>query len=127
LGSLSKLSNLEAIKFYCQFELVLLDEIGFGLSLDKCVVTNGTDNLIYVSPKSGCAVGAISGRPYHDKLLALPDMLLNKHNPGSKSEVLQALKLTGFFIHRVLSEMHHKVRLQARDQLITCLSLAEDL
>ena len=41
---------------YFYWELALLDALGFGLDLSKCVVTGDTENLPYLSPKSGCAV-----------------------------------------------------------------------
>ena len=53
-----------------QFELHLLNELGFGLELDSCAVTGTRDDLIYVSPKSGRAVSRQAGEPWRDKLLA---------------------------------------------------------
>jgi hypothetical protein len=53
-----------------RFEVLLLEELGFGLDLSKCAGTGVQTGLIYVSPKSGCAVSADAGAPYKDKLLA---------------------------------------------------------
>ena len=39
-----------------RFELRFLDELGFGLDLRTCAATGRTDDLAYVSPKSGQAV-----------------------------------------------------------------------
>ena len=39
-----------------RFEVLLLDELGFGLDLDSCAATGRRDELVYVSPKSGLAV-----------------------------------------------------------------------
>ena len=36
-----------------RYELLLLAELGFGLSLDECVATGTADDLAFVSPKSG--------------------------------------------------------------------------
>ncbi|MBL4802624.1 MAG: DNA repair protein RecO, partial [Emcibacter sp.] len=58
-----------------RWEIGLLAELGFGLDLSCCAATGVTDDLIYVSPKSGRAVSAEAGRPYHDKLLPLPAFL----------------------------------------------------
>ena len=41
-----------------RWELVLLDELGFGLDLASCAATGTTTDLAYVSPKSGRAVSA---------------------------------------------------------------------
>ena len=58
-----------------RWELVLLDELGFGLDLASCAATGTTTDLVYVSPKSGRAVSAEAGEPYKDRLLALPAFL----------------------------------------------------
>ena len=41
---------------YLKWELALLDDMGFGLDLGQCAATGTTEDLIYVSPKSGRAV-----------------------------------------------------------------------
>ena len=58
-----------------RWELVLLEELGFGLDLATCAATGSTADLVYVSPKSGRAVSAEAGEPYKDRLLALPAFL----------------------------------------------------
>src|SRR6185295_8129821 len=58
-----------------RWELVLLDELGFGLDLASCAATGVSTDLAYVSPKSGRAVSAGAGEPYKDRLLALPTFL----------------------------------------------------
>ena len=58
-----------------RFELGLLDDLGFGLDLERCAATGTNDDLAYVSPKSGRAVSRSAGEPYGDRLLeaaALP-------------------------------------------------------
>ena len=47
-----------------RFELQLLSELGFGLDLEQCASTGATDELIYVSPKSGRAVSRVAGEPW---------------------------------------------------------------
>ena len=46
-----------------RFELQLLAELGFGLDLTQCAATGASDDLIYVSPKSGRAVSRAAGEP----------------------------------------------------------------
>jgi DNA repair protein RecO (recombination protein O) len=65
---------------FVRFELTLLAELGFGLDLTRCAATGSEDDLIYVSPKSGRAVGAAAGAPYKDRLLRLPPFLRNTQN-----------------------------------------------
>jgi DNA repair protein RecO (recombination protein O) len=85
-----------------RFELALLSELGFGLDLSSCAATGSTQNLIYVSPKSGRAVSAEAGAPWADRLLALPRFL----RPNavimdvSEEDLSQGFTLTGFFLNR---------------------------
>ena len=85
-----------------RFELLLLDELGFGLDLASCASTGQGEDLIYVSPKSGRAVSRIAGRPYHDRLLDLPRFLHRRENgkPPTVAELLSGFRLTGYFLDR---------------------------
>lgn len=83
-----------------RFELMLLEELGFGLDLTKCAGTGARSGLIYVSPKSGCAVSADAGAPYKDKLLALPAFLTGPMESASPQQTAQAFVLTAFFLDR---------------------------
>lgn len=85
------------LTLYARFELRLLDQLGYGLDLSRCVATGGSDSLAYVSPKTGCAVSQAAGAPYANRLFALPSFLLNDSLP-SLEQIRQALRLTGYFI-----------------------------
>jgi DNA repair protein RecO (recombination protein O) len=90
---------------YARWELALLEELGFGLDLSACAATGSSDDLIYVSPKSGRAVSAAAGEPYRDRLLTLP-AFLRGGGTGSvtPADVALALDLTGRFLEeRALS------------------------
>jgi DNA repair protein RecO (recombination protein O) len=88
-----------------RFELRMLEELGFGLDLATCVATGVNDDLAYVSPKSGRAVSRSAGDPWRDRMLALPAFLLAA--PGARpavADLLDAFKLTGFFLARHVYE-----------------------
>jgi DNA repair protein RecO (recombination protein O) len=88
---------------YVRWELALLDELGFGLDLATCAVTNETADLIYVSPKSGRAVSAGAGEPYKDRLLRLPPFLRGETGGGvGTQDVADGLALTAHFLERRL-------------------------
>ena len=59
-----------------RWEMLLLQDLGFGLDLSECAATGTDADLIYVSPKSGRAVSRDAGQPYCDRLLQLPRFLL---------------------------------------------------
>lgn len=87
---------------YLRWELALLDELGFGLDLSACAVTGASDDLAYVSPKSGRAVGAEAAGAWADRLLPLPPALLG-HGEGDLAEIAQGLTTTGFFLKSQLA------------------------
>ncbi len=81
-----------------RWELGLLAELGFGLTLDKCAATGSKDNLIYVSPKSASAVSAEAGEPYKDRMLPLPAFLRDASAEATLADALDGLTTTGHFI-----------------------------
>jgi DNA repair protein RecO (recombination protein O) len=91
------------VAHYVFWERDFLAELGFGLDFSHCAATGSTENLIFVSPKSGHAVSAAAGEPWRDKLLKLPAFLIAPSVPGEipeRQEILDGLKLTGFFLAR---------------------------
>ena len=84
---------------YVHWELALLRDLGFGLDLRDCAATGLTENLIYVSPKSGRAICAQAGEPYRDRLLPLP-AFLREGGEGTASDIVAGLTLTGYFLDR---------------------------
>ena len=61
-----------------------IKKIGFGLELSTCIVSNTQKNLVYVSPKSGCAVSKAAAKGYEKKLLPLPSFLVSEKKPSLK-------------------------------------------
>ncbi|WP_200811301.1 DNA repair protein RecO [Pseudooctadecabacter jejudonensis] len=86
---------------YLQWELVLLEDLGFGLDLSACAVTGRNDDLIYVSPRTGRAVGRHAAGDWADKLLPLPHVLLGQGS-ADVADILAALKTTGHFLNNHL-------------------------
>ena len=84
---------------YVLWELTLLRETGAGLDLTRCAVTGGTDDLAYVSPRTGRAVSKSSAGSWAPRLLPLPEFLRTGAAPA-QDDVLAALQLTGYFLHR---------------------------
>jgi|SRR5580658_5142657 DNA repair protein RecO (recombination protein O) len=85
---------------YVRFEAGLLADLGFGLDLSKCAVTGETDDLIYVSPRTGRAVSAGAGEAYKDRLLALPRFLLSSQGGLGIGDVGAGLAITGHFLEQ---------------------------
>ena len=89
---------------YVQFELALLEESGFGLDLEQCAATGTRENLRYISPKSGRAVSANAGKPYHDRLLPFANILRGEVREGMLQDISDGLRVTGFFLQHWLLE-----------------------
>jgi DNA repair protein RecO (recombination protein O) len=103
-----------------RFEIALLDDLGFGLDLTSCAATGVTDDLIYVSPKSGRAVSRAAGEPYKDRLLPLPSFLNARGNAGP-DDIRAALRLTGHFLDVHAWSGRKLGHPATRDQLIEML------
>ena len=87
---------------YLRWEMLLLDEIGFGLDLTRCAVTGQRDDLAFVSPRTGRAVSRTAAGDWAPKLLPLPQALMGQ-GPATAAEVAQALTITGHFLARELA------------------------
>ena len=107
---------------YLRWELALLDEMGFGLDLTACAVTGATEDLIYVSPRTGRAVSRDGAGAWADRLLPLPDALLGK-GPAPDGEILEGLRTTGHFLENSLApSLGDKALPAARNRLMAVLS-----
>lgn len=106
-----------------RFELLLLSELGFGLDLERCAVTDSADDLVWVSPKTGRAVSAEAGAPYADRLLRFP-AFLRLGGAADWPDIIDGLKLTGHFLTRdILAERRIDIG-AARERLVERLKRA---
>ena len=102
---------------YVRWELGLLGELGFGLDLGSCAATGATEDLVYVSPKSGRAVSRAAGEPYRTRLLPLPGFLIGADDAGPAA-VAAGLRLTGAFLDRHLFAPHERRLPAARERFV---------
>jgi DNA repair protein RecO (recombination protein O) len=82
---------------YVGWECGLLAALGFGLDLTRCAATGAAGDLAYVSPRTGRAVSRAAGRPYHDKLLPLPEFL-RLETAAAAADIERGLALTEHFL-----------------------------
>jgi DNA repair protein RecO (recombination protein O) len=102
---LNRLDNVAQLAvMVARFELYLLAELGFGLDLEACVSTGVTQDLAYVSPKSGRAVSRAAGEPWHGKLLRLPEFLRDGNAVPTDADLADGFALTGYFLTRHVLE-----------------------
>jgi len=65
---------------YFKWELEFLETLGFGLDLGKCAVTGSTEDLKFISPKSGRAVSQAAAGEWVSKLLPFPKAATGQFN-----------------------------------------------
>jgi DNA repair protein RecO (recombination protein O) len=120
-GLLDALEQPDWAESYVRWELLLLADLGFGLDLASCAATGTNDGLAYVSPKTGRAVSLSAGEPYKSKLLPLPRFLSPEGGTADAQQVVDGLRLTGWFLERHVFAPHDRRSPDARERLITHL------
>jgi DNA repair protein RecO (recombination protein O) len=125
-GALEVLGALDDVKVWpallVRWEMLLLQDLGFGLDLSECAATGTDADLIYVSPRSGRAVSRDAGQPYCDRLLKLPLFLLEDDAAPTAADVLAGFTLTGHFFERDVLSPHGLTLPSARTRLIELLA-----
>jgi DNA repair protein RecO (recombination protein O) len=106
----------DALPELVRWEADLLAELGYGLDLARCAVTGGTDDLAFVSPRSGRAVSEGAAGAWRDRLLPLPTFLLGQ-GPSGPVDWAAGLRLTGHFLARDVFGTHNKPLPAAREML----------
>jgi DNA repair protein RecO (recombination protein O) len=115
------------VPLIARFELDFLAELGFGLDLSSCAATGVTEELIYVSPRSGRAVSRAAGEAYREKLLPLPAFLHDGVAPVTTDALMEAFALTGFFLDRHAFAPRGLTAPEARGHFVNAISRALNL
>ena len=118
-----------ACALLARFERALLGDLGFGLDFACCAATGTTDDLVYVSPKTGRAVCRTAGEPYRDRLLPLPGFMRGERatEPMPTGAIADALHLTGYFLTRHVFEPRGLAMPDQRAHLLVLSGAAHDL
>ena len=121
---LDNLNNTRLWPFlYIKFELLFIERMGYGLDLSSCAVNGSTDNLNWVSQKTGRAVSALGAKGWEDRLLKLPEFLgQNEIKSVSKADLLDSLKLTEFFLIKRVYSQYAKNLSSSRKRMFDYLS-----
>ena len=105
---------------YFKWELEFLETLGFGLDLEKCAVTGSTQDLKFISPKSGRAVSKAAAGDWSSKLLPFPIAASGQVN--SLEDILDGLKVSQFFLEeKVLIAFGMEHLPSARSRFISSL------
>ncbi|RJL18825.1 DNA repair protein RecO [Paracoccus siganidrum] len=111
---------------YLLWEMLLLDEMGFGLDLSRCAVTGAREGLAYVSPRSGRAVSRQGAGDWADRLLPLPALMGGAGDNRGRG-LQEGLAITGHFLEsRIAAELAGRRLPAARDRLMRRLLAAAE-
>ncbi|MBJ6372682.1 DNA repair protein RecO [Sedimentitalea arenosa] len=107
---------------YLRWELALLQDLGFGIDLSACAATGATEELVYVSPRSGRAVSRAGAGEWADRMLPLPPVMRGE-GLAPDEEIAIALGTTGHFLkHRLAPALGHAQVPEARGRFIDVFS-----
>jgi DNA repair protein RecO (recombination protein O) len=109
---------------YVRWEASLLADLGFGLDLGSCALTGATQDLAFVSPRTGRAVSAQAGAPWRHRLLALPAFLIDSAEVAAASDIAAGLALTGHFLGRCVYREQGGETPAARERLPAAVARA---
>ncbi len=126
LSALSVSPAEPPVALYLRWELLLLRELGYGLDLSICAVTQKSEGLAYVSPRSGRAVSEEGAGEWKDRLLPLPTFLLNEADEGDNEQWLMGARLNGYFLQRAVFSVQHRPLPAARERLMAALCRTVD-
>jgi DNA repair protein RecO (recombination protein O) len=87
-------SQVDWPQAYLAWELLVLEDLGYGLDLATCAVTGAQDGLEYVSPKTGRAVSRAGAGEWARQLLPFPD----------PEHLVESLRTTGYFLENWLAK-----------------------
>lgn len=107
------------LKPYALWELLLLEDLGFGLDLVSCAATGAQSDLIYVSPKSGRAVSKDGAGEWVSQMLPLPPFFLDTETYCSQQDLVDAFRTNGHFLaSRLARALGDRPLPAARDRFI---------
>ena len=107
---------------YLQWELRLLEEMGYALDLGACAVTGGTEDLVYVSPRTARAVSRAGAGDWADRLLPLPPVLRGE-GAATDAEIAAGFVTTGYFLEAHLArDLGDKPLPEARTRFVAAFA-----
>lgn len=105
---------------YLGWEMALLAEMGFGLDLRECAVSGVTQDLAYISPRTGRAVSRAAAGEWAEKLLPMSPAL--EGMARGLDDVIAGLRVTGHFLEKHLARsLGERPLPAARQRLVDAL------
>ena len=119
-SELHNFSKIEILNLYAYFEFLLLNNIGYGMELDRCCVCGKVEELHYMSPKTGHGASNVCASIHANKLFEIPqswnfwkDNKIDNIISASritKEDVRNSLNITGYFIEKNVMQYENYFR-----------------
>ena len=93
------------LKEYILWEFSFLKFIGYGLNFEKCSVTGSTEDIFFVSPKTGNSVCYSIGKKYEKKLFKISSFIKDKSKEVSTEDYIMALNISSFFLKNFMKKI----------------------
>ncbi len=91
-----------------KWQIGFLQQMGYGLDLSKCAVSGTTEDLRYISPKTGRAVCEQVGLPYKGKLFDIPPFIYGDFTKDiTPQHIFGGLKITEYFLKKHIYNVHN--------------------
>ena len=102
-----------------KWQVGFLQQMGYGLDLTQCAVTGTTENLTYISPKTGRAVCEDVGLPYKGKLFTIPPFIIGDFEQEiTPDHLFEGMKITEYFIKKHVYDVQNLPFPEAQKLLI---------
>ena len=116
LAAMQLKSNSYIIGKYVKWEIDFLKNLGYGLNIKLCAVSGKTENVYFISPKTGNAVNFNVGKKFSKKLFKIPNCMKDNFKREYYEDYKEALKITEHFFLKIMDKQNY--RFIFRDQII---------
>ncbi len=110
-------NDLVCLQESCILDQLILRELGYGLDLHTCIATKSTENLAYISPKSGSAVCHAAGAIYERVMFKMPQLFKDPLH-FDIDDIVNAMRINDHFIKLRIFEPLGKPMPDFKNQII---------
>ena len=100
---------------YIHWEINFLKNLGYGLNIELCAVSGKTEDVYFISPKTGNAVTFNVGKRFSKQLFKIPNCMKDNFKKDYYDDYKDALRITEFFFLKIIDK--HNYRFVFRDQI----------
>ena len=99
---------------YIHWEINFLKNLGYGLNIKLCAVSGKTEDVYFISPKTGNAVTFNVWKKFSKQLFKIPNCMKDNFKKDYYDDYKDALRITEFFFLKIIDNNY---RFVFRDQI----------